>query len=1102
MKQLYNLSGLAHVVVLALLLACLPGWVMAQNASSAQRMTLRGTVTDAADGSPVIGASILIKSTASGTMTDVNGSFSLDVAPGDVLVVTFIGYVTSEVTVGNRSTIDIPLKVNSTSLEEVVVVGFGEQKKANLTGAISVVDSKVLEARPIQSVGQALQGVVPNLNVDFGSGAPGAVPNINIRGMASITGAQPLVVVDNVPMTVADLNLIAPSDIKSISVIKDASASTIYGSRGAAGVILITTKSGVREGFNVEYNNNFSWGSATVLPNKVTDPYIYMRTLETATDNTPWDYVNYTPTQYAWARERSDNPSSSGPVRIDPEDNALWAYMGNRDWTKYYLDNPTLSVRHNVNLSGKSGNTGYYISGAYDSQNGALKVADDKYERYSIRSKLAFTPYKWLTFGNNTQISLTNRVTPSQLSMEDLFNLFPTSWDRNPDGSWANTDVGRAAARMVDGGQSVSKVNMFQTTFTGELSFWERMLRVNADFTARRDTYNYRSNSNKLLIGYGPDDIREEGANTAERLGIQQSYYVLNTYATFEKTFAQKHYVNAIVGFNQEYNRMDSVTTEKVGVISPSIPSVGLATGLASVDESIREWALRGAFYRLNYIFRDRYIVEFDGRYDGSSKFRKDKRFGFYPSVSAGWKVDQESFWKPIATVVNTLKIRGSYGSAGNQSSISEYGYVPLSSLNNGEYLIGGALPSTVSSPYLVSDNYGWEDIRSSNLGIDVGLLQQRITASFDVYRRDTKGMLMPGKELPAVLGVAPPRENAADLRATGWELSLGYDDEFSLAGKSLHAFASFVISDNRTEITKFDNPNRSLTQYYEGMTLGEVWGLRSDGMFKNQEEIDALDESTLIPWGALDVVPGWPKYKDLDNSGSIEKGSTVDDPKDLSVIGNITPRFRFGFTVGAEWNGFDLRAFFQGVGKMDYYPINYLYWGYYQQPYAGGYAHLLDFYRGEGDSEAERAQHSQSYINAGLADANVDAKYPVLQAWLADKNLGERIDRAQGLAIPQTGYMQNGAYLRLKNITIGYSLPHALLDRIHVNKLRVYVSGENLTEWSAIKKYYDPEAITNNISKTNPNYDPVDNSGSDQNGWGYAYPFQRKYSFGIELQF
>ena len=241
--------------------------------------------------------------------------------------------------------------------------------------------------------------------------------------------------------------------------------------------------------------------------------------------------------------------------------------------------------------------------------------------------------------------------------------------------------------------------------------------------------------------------------------------------------------------------------------------------------------------------------------------------------------------------------------------------------------------------------------------------------------------------------------------------------------------------------------------------------------------------------------MPGWPKYQDLDGDHTIQKGTTVNNPKDLSVIGNMLPRYRYGINLGGEWNGFDFRIFFQGIGKMDYYPLQYLYWGFYQQPYAGGYEHLTDFYRGADDSPAQMAQHSQSYINAGLASANPDAKYPVLQAWLADRNLGERVDQSQGLAIPQTRYMLSAAYLRLKNLTIGYSIPRAVLERVHINRLRIYVSGENLTEWSALKKYFDPEAVTDNVNKTNP-------SLSTSSGWGYAYPFQRRYSFGLELSF
>lgn len=1064
-------------------------------AATAQPSTIQGTVTDAADGSPLIGASVLIKATSNGTIVDANGRFSLQANPDDVLVVSFIGYNTEEIPIGGRTFIEIALTVSATSLEEVVVVGFGEQRKANLSGAVDAIDSKVLEARPIQNIAQGLQGTIPNLNIDFLGGEPGQTPNINIRGINSINGGEPLILVDNVPLDPKDLNFIAPSDIKSISVLKDASSAAIYGARGAYGVILITTKNGVRDGVHIDYSNNFSWGRPTVLPNKVTDPYIFMRTLELSTDNTPWDYVNYTAEQYAWAKQRSDNPASSDPVRVNPVDNSLWDYMGNRDWTKHFLDNPTLSQRHNLSLSGKSGTTTYYLSGAYDLQNGALKIAEDKFDRYSFRGRIGFQPYKWLSISNNTSVAITERLRPYYLSIYSLYDLFPTSWDKNPDGTWANTDVGRVSAQLTDGGRHTEKVNMFQSTFSGELSFFERMLRLNADFTVRRDNVNLNEYQTRYAIGFGPEDVREEGNNVAYRETSFLSYYVLNTYATFEKTFAEKHFFNAILGYNQEYSRLETSGMQRSGVISPSLPSVDLATGTPIVYDDIVSWAIRGAFYRLNYVYNDKYIVEFNGRYDGSSKFPKDKRFGFFPSVSAAWKVDGEAFWDPLRPVINSFKLRASYGSLGNQSEVPEYGYIETMSNGPANYLIDGARPQMIASPRPVSANYTWEKVYSTNFGVDIGLFQQAVTASFDVYRRDTKDMLTQGKELPGVFGAQEPSENAADLRTKGWELAIGYDNEVNVGGKRLHLNGRIVLSDNRTHITRFDNPNKSLTQYYEGKELGEIWGLRSDGLFQSEEEINALDETQIIPWGALNIVPGWPKYQDLDGNGVIEKGLTVDDPKDLSVIGNLTPRLRYGISLGAEWNGFDVRVFFQGVGKMDYYPLHYLYWGYYQQPYAGGYYHLLDFYRPADDPDVLRAQHSQAYIAAGLADANHDARYPILQAWLADRNLGERIDYAQGLAIPQTGYLLDGSYLRLKNVTIGYSLPQRLVERLHVNRLRVYVSGENITEWSEVKDFFDPEAITDNIDKVDPSL----HTGS---GWGYAYPFQRRLSFGLELSF
>lgn len=371
--------------------------------------------------------------------------------------------------------------------------------------------------------------------------------------------------------------------------------------------------------------------------------------------------------------------------------------------------------------------------------------------------------------------------------------------------------------------------------------------------------------------------------------------------------------------------------------------------------------------------------------------------------------------------------------------------------------------------------------MRTLNGGIDLALWNNKLVVSFDIYRRDTKGMLTLGKELPGVLGKTEPKENAADLKTRGWELSVAYRDEFQLKGKPLNWGARFVLSDNRSWITKFDNPTKNLSQYYEGQELGEIWGLQSDGLFKSKEEIAALDETEIIPWGALEIVEGWPKYKDLDGDQRITKGTTVDKPGDLSVIGNSSPRFRFGLNLNAEWNGFDVSAFLHGIGKRDYYPVSYLYWSFYQQPYTGGQVHAFDFYRPTTDSDVEMAKHSQSYINAGLANQNLDSKYPVFQSWLADKNLGTGIN-GMGLAIPQTNYMLNGSYLRIKNITIGYTLPARWTKKAHLNRVRIYVSGDNLFEWSGLKKYFDPEAVTNSDS------------------YGYVYPFNRQYSFGINV--
>ena len=1050
------------------------------------KILVSGTVVDAT-GAPLPGATVRERATGNGTVTNIDGHFSLSVSSEASLEVSFVGYATKVVPVAGQQELKIVLVEDAAALDEVVVVGYGIQKKVNLSGSVDQIGAKELEKRPIADLSRGLQGMIPNLNIDFTSGEPGQAANINIRGEASINGGSPLILIDGVAADVEEMNRLLPEDIESLSVMKDASSAAIYGARAAFGVILITTKQGKGDRIQVDYNSNFAWKRPSTLTEKTSDPYIYLKLKNIAVLNTPWSSGHVTSDErLEWARQRSDNPGGTPSVRLNPLDETQWEYMGNRDWTSYYLDRSTFSQTHQVAVSGATEKTRFYLSGGFDNEDGLFSdiVNNDKYRRYSMRAKVSYDIWKWLTLSNNTSYVVTERRKPSYYNISTFFDLEPHDMDRNPDGTWASGELGEALAQLVDGGEETTLYGRLQSTFSGEMNFWKRMFVVNVNFTFMKGHEAYDWYKNTYRLGYGPDDIREQGESRAYKGSTDNLYTVFEVYGTFNKLFNERHHVTAILGFNQEYNRSDNFTADRYNIISTGLPSIALSSGAQYVNEVYKDWAIRGCFFRANYTYDNRYIFEMNGRYDGTSRFPKNKRFGFFPSGSVAWRLDSEPFFDGLKDLFSQFKLRASYGSLGNQL-VSEYGYIPSMSSQLGSYIIDGELQQTVTSPDLVSSDYTWEKVQTVNGGIDLGFMSNKLTLSFDFYRRDTKGMLTMGRELPGVLGKEEPQENAANLKTRGWELSIGYQDEFRLAGKPLNWAARFVLSDSRTWITKFDNPTRNLTQYYEGQEIGEIWGLQSDGLFRSKDEIAALDETEIIPWGALEIVEGWPKYKDLDGDQRITKGSTtVDDPGDLSVIGNSAPRFRFGLNLSAEWNGFDVAVFLQGIGKRDFYPQSYLYWGFYQQPYSGGQLHTFDFYRPTSDSEVDMAKHSQSYIAAGLANQNLDAKYPVLQSWLADKNLGTRIDQSMGLAIPQTGYMLNAAYLRVKNITIGYTLPQEWVRKAKLSRVRVFVSGDNLCEWSGVKPYFDPESIT------------------DTSAFGYVYPFSRQYSFGLNVTF
>ncbi|SKD09572.1 TonB-linked outer membrane protein, SusC/RagA family [Chitinophaga ginsengisegetis] len=1033
------------------------------------------------------GVSVRLKNTSIGTVTDVKGDFELKVPENAILVLTYVGFDQQEVSLNGRETLTITLEPSKNSMEEVIVVGYGTQKKLNVTGAIDQISGKQLAARPIANVMQGLQGLSPGLNISYPGGRPGQTPTINIRGIASINGTNgnvaPLIVIDGIAAVMDDLLRINPADIASISVLRDAASAAIYGARAAYGVILITTKQGTSGGKQtVSYSNYFAMSRRTVMPDAITDPYIYSRVLETSTDNTPWDYVNYSDEYYKWAKERSENPSLPD-TRIDPSDPTKWAYMGSNNWNDYFFSKSNFSQYHAISLNGSAETAkklpiSYLLSADYTKENGLNKLAKDDWGRYGLRGKLSLKPIKWLQVDNNMNIYQTKADAPAY-NITDVYYLQPTQVAVNPDGTWANTAAGRLAAQLVDGGRNTQTRFGFQDIIRGVASFLDNDLTITGDASIKRELWKYHIDQKKYKIGYGPDDIRQEGGNgsVTENNGTI-SHDVIDLFANYHKTLGKVHNITLLAGYNQESYEWQLIKGSKQNLISSSLPYIALTSGDPAVGTEYYSYAIRSFFGRINYTFKDRYIIEANGRYDGSSRFPSSNRWGLFPSVSAAWIASEESFMRNTLPVISTLKFRGSYGSLGNQS-VAYFGYLQTLKTKKSDYLPGGNAGQTIiaGAPSLQVDpaNYTWEKVTTTNVGTDMGFVQNKFQASFDYFIRNTTGMLAQGQELPAVLGTGAPQQNVADLSTRGWELSLGYRNDLNVASKPLGFGVKVILSDDKTKITRFQNEQKLFgSNYWPGQTYGEIWGLTNDGYFKNKDEINKLDQSAIIPWGALEIVEGWPKYKDLDGNGKIERGISAKDPKDLKVIGNTSPHYRFGVNLDMNWNGIDLSVFLQGIGKMDYYPHHYLFWGPYQQPYASIYPWNLDYYRATADNEATRAQHSESYIKAGLADANTNSYFPVLQSWLADNN-----DK-KGLDIPQSKYMLNAAYLRIKNVTLGYTLPASLTRRYHINRLRIYVTGENIFEFSSIKKYLDPESIID--------------------GYGWAYPYQRKYAVGLNL--
>lgn len=1038
-----------------------PKWGTAGVKEIQQNGVCNGVVTDTT-GETVIGASVVVKGTTNGTITGLDGDFSLSgVTKGSILVVSFVGYQNTEVK-WNGQPLTIVLKEDTKVLDEVVVVGYGTQKKANLSGAVAAVDGKVLQDRPITNIGQGLQGVVPNLNITMNNGgAPGATSSFNIRGNTSLNGGSPLVLVDNVQM---DANLVNPDDIESISVLKDAASASIYGARAAYGVILITTKKGKKSDKpTVSLSATGYWQSPALTFHNVNSmQYLTMMDEAYQNDGGSGRYFKSQVYQYA---EDYFNGKYDSPVFFDTAyDTYKYGYCGNTDWWDE-LYKTSFSQIYTANISGGNDRTTYYASVSMNDQGGILKAGDDKYNKYNANVNISSNITKWLNVSAKIAHTYTDELHPtggttamnstaysglssySGMMKGDLSPLMPV---KHPDGHYAGQGgYTNPVAIMEQGGNAQYKQNDLWMTGAVKITPIKGLV-INADYT-----WNfYGKSSNQHVQNFydytavpGTENYYPWTNPSSVTVTNNDDYYnAFNAFAEYTFSLKEKHNFKVMVGYNQENKHKKYHYAGRKNLIDSSNPSLNLAYGDMAMNGSETHWSVNGFFARINYDYKGKYLLELNGRYDGSSKFPHGDRYAFFPSASVAWRVSEEKFWEPIRGWFDNFKLRASYGSLGNQAlDESRYGNFPYLATYgiNTKYgaLLNGTRPVAVSVPGLVSASFTWETVNQIDFGFDASFFGGRLNTSFDWYRRNTKDMLTAGQALPAVLGTSVPQENAADMKTVGWEVSLEWNDRLS-NGFGYHIKG--VLSDYQASITKFSNPTKLLGTHYVGEKLNEIWGYVSNGLFQSDEDAKAADQSYLSggSWGAGDV-----KYEDLNNDGKIDIGkNTLDDSGDRKIIGNSTPRYSYGITAGFDYKGFDFEMFWQGIGKRDYWLGGSQFWGFTDE-WCTPLTSSLDYW----------------------TEDNRDAYFPRLHHYGVNG----------GNHQVSTRYLQNAAYLRLKNVVLGYTIPRSITEKVKISRLRVFVQGENLLTFTPLIDSYDPETLNN-----------------------MTYPINKKISVGLNLTF
>ncbi len=985
------------------------------------------------------------------------------------------------------NTLTIKLIAIPSALEEVIVVGYGTQKRVNTTGAVDQITSENIENRPITNLTQGLQGLLPNLNIKMMDGKPTQSPSYNIRGTTSIgQGGSALILIDGF---VGDPSLLNPNDIETISILKDAASAAIYGARGVFGVVLITTKKGVKGRTSVSYATNYAVKSPVTRPDFVTDGYTWSKMFAEAFVNGDGAFPqNANKTQkFSQAyldefKRRAESGQPYNTVEVNPT-TGEYTYYGSTDYYAELYKRNTSAFENNLTVSGGGEKATFLVSGRFLNQDGLFRYNSDDYSMKNIRARGSVQVFPWLSIENNIDYSSMKYHNPINVGEGGGIwrNIadegHPTMPLFNPDGSLTFSAAYTVGDFFYGKNGIDTRREVFRNITGLRTKFFDNKFRVNADFTFRNTTNNGKQK--RVQIPYSNfQGVTAYVGTTTNDLGFdsrETRYWATNIYAEYENYFGDNHYLKAMAGYNYEQSTYNRVAVQRNGLIFEDASDLNLALGQSiNTGGGYEQWAILGGFSRLNYAFKDRYLIEINARYDGSSKFPANQRYGFFPSVSGGWRINKEPFWNVSKKLISDLKLRASYGALGN-GNIASYAFQEVFNVSQSGVIINGVRPQTTRNPAVIPDGLTWETSTTSNIGLDLTMLSGRLSFTGDAYIRKTTDMFTFGLTPPAVFGATVPKGNYADLTTRGWEASLVWNDKIG-NGENLFKYnVRLTLSDNKTKIDKYNNPDKLLSDYYEGQTLGEIWGYETEGFF-----IDAADiashakqnpQMRASPSGLW--FPGDIKLRDLNGDGFINVGENkVGNSGDRRIIGNSAPRYMYGINLGAEWNNISFSVFFQGVGKQQWYPSTEteMFWGQYNRPYNN----IPTFHLGN-----------------MWTPENTDAYFPRTMSRAASSNSNRT------LGVAQTRYLQNVAYVRMKNIQLGYNLPAQWINRVGARSVRVFFSGENLFTHSPMYKI-----VKNTIDVENAVPSDQDLNSNSTNGDGYNYPMLKSYSFGLNIGF